>query len=104
MKGGGTVIMLFLFACFIWGIASVVGGISKLVQPRLKAAEPAPKPLGEQGMDMAEPPSLHQTIASLRQIQELREGCIIDETEFKRVKSMLLTPLTAASCSDAKAD
>lgn len=104
MKGGGIVIMLFLFICFIWGIATVVGGIRKLVQPRLKAAEPAPKPLGEHSMDATEPPSLHQTIASLRQIQELREGSFIDETEFKRLKTMLLTPLTTASCSDAKAD
>ena len=32
MKGGGFIVFLFLLFCFLWGVAVVMGGISRWVQ------------------------------------------------------------------------
>ena len=46
---------------------------------------------------------LYQPIASLRQVQQLRESNSIDEAEFEHLKAMLLTPFKAETAMNNKA-
>jgi len=47
MKGGGFIVFLFLLFCFLWGVAVVMGGISRWVQswgtPKPQPAPPEPQ-------------------------------------------------------------
>jgi len=47
MKGGGFIVFLFLLFCFLWGVAVVIGGISRWVQswstPKPQPAPPEPQ-------------------------------------------------------------
>ena len=44
MKGGGFVVFLFLLVCFLWGVASVVGGIRRKLDSWSTPAPPEPAP------------------------------------------------------------
>jgi hypothetical protein len=43
MKGGGFIVFLFLLFCFLWGVAVVMGGISRWVQS-WGTPKPQPEP------------------------------------------------------------
>lgn len=104
MKGGGIVIVFFLFTSLAWGVASIVSGIRKAVHTRAHKANSANAVRRPQSITaVTAVADLHQTIASLRQVQQLRESNSIDEAEFEHLKTMLLTPFKAAPDINNKA-
>ena len=104
MKGGGIVIVLFLFISLVWGAASIVNGIRKAAHTRVHKATSANAVRRPQSTPAATAiADLHQTIACLRQVQQLRESSSIDEAEFEHLKAMLLTPFKAETAINNKA-
>lgn len=104
MKGGGIVVAFFLFTSLVWGVASIVSGIRKAVHTRVHKATSANAVRRPQSITaVTAVADLHQTIASLRQVQQLRESNSIDEAEFEHLKAMLLTPFKAESAMKSKA-
>lgn len=100
MKGGGIVIVFFLFISLVWGVASIVSGIRKAVHIRVPA-NAVRRP--QSTTTVTAVADLYQTIASLRQVQQLRESNSIDEAEFEHLKAMLLTPFKAETAMNNKA-
>lgn len=100
MKGGGIVIVFFLFISLVWGVASIVSGIRKAVHTRVPA-NAVRRP--QSTTTVTAVADLYQTIASLRQVQQLRESNSIDEAEFEHLKAMLLTPFKAETAMNNKA-
>ena len=104
MKGGGLVIVLFLFISLVWGAASIVNGIHKAVHTRAhKATSENAVWRPQSTTTVTAVADLHQTIASLRKVQQLRESNSIDEAEFEHLKTMLLTPFKAETAMNNKA-
>ncbi|MFC4621053.1 SHOCT domain-containing protein [Comamonas nitrativorans] len=111
MKGGGIValvIFIFLFFCFIWGIASVVGGAREKVQAKSKKIKsfmphkseptsshsPAPGNFPtKDGADVAmadEKKSMNHILEHLEKLSQLhKDGSLTDE-EFSRLKEQLI--------------
>ncbi len=104
MKGGCIVIVFFLFISLVWGAASIVNGIHKAVHTRVhKATSENAVWRPQSTTTVTAVADLHQTITSLRQIQQLRESNSIDEAGFEHLKAMLLTPFKAEPAMNNKA-
>lgn len=104
MKGGGIVIVFFLFISLVWSVASIVNGIRKAVHTRVHKSTSANAIWRPQNTTtVTAVADLHQTIACLRQVQQLRESSSINEAEFEHLKAMLLTPFKAETAINNKA-
>lgn len=96
MKGGSFLVMLFLLACFLWGVGSVVGGIRSGLSSRL-AGKSSHKPA--QSIGMSEIPGLSSPVPNdavdrgllrLREASQLHKSGALNDNEFSRVKARLL--------------
>lgn len=118
MKGGGIValvIFIFLFFCFIWGIASVVSGAREKVQAKSKKikslcpskSEPTssstPMPgdfQSKDGADVAmadEKKSMNHILEHLQKLSQLhKDGSLTDE-EFVEIKQILIGSMSGQS-------
>lgn len=104
MKGGGFLILLFLLICFLWGVTSVMGGISRIFSPksdhdphigkRVVRRELLPEaPMQEVTASSARATSeknLDSTLAQLEIINKLRNEGALTEEEFLQIKVKLI--------------
>lgn len=111
MKGGGIVVLvifIFLFLCFIWGIASVVGGAREKIQAKSKkiksfcpsksdpTSSPTPMPGDFQtkdGADVAmadEKKSMSHILEHLEKLSQLHKDGSLTDKEFSKLKEKLI--------------
>lgn len=111
MKGGGIVflvIFVFLFICFVWWIASVVGGAREKVQSKSKKIKPFWPPKSEptsssnsmpgdfQKKDGSETPivdekkSMHQILEHIQKLSQLHKNGSLTDEEFSNFKEQLI--------------
>lgn len=104
MKGGGFLILLFLLICFLWGVTSVMGAISRIFSPksdrdlhigkRVVRRELLPEaPMQEITVSNARAASeknLDRTLAQLERINKLRNEGALTEEDFLQIKVKLI--------------
>lgn len=104
MKGGGFLILLFLLICFLWGVTSVMGGISRIFSPksdrdphigkrvvRRNLLPEAPMPeVTVSSASVTWEKNLDRTLAQLERINKLRNEGALTEEEFLQIKVKLI--------------
>ncbi len=105
MKGGGFLILLFLLICFLWGVTSVVGRISRIFSSKrdrelqtektVLSQELEPEPPIQEQSPLAAPErprkkDLDHTLAQLERINKLRNEGVLTEEEFLQIKVKLI--------------
>ena len=82
MKGGGGIILIFLFVCFVWGINSVVAAIRRVFGPRSnQEVDVLTKAWGALGSEI---------IGRIRQASDLHKAGILSDDEFQKHKDRLI--------------
>jgi hypothetical protein len=77
MRGGGFLILLFLFICFICGVNSVVGGIRKFFQSNTTP-------------EKTKKFSDNQRFWRLKEIIQLHQNGILGDEDFQKIKAQIL--------------
>lgn len=116
MKGGGIVLLaifIFLFTCFVWGVASVVGNARDAIKAKRsnpkadRAPEPAPTltpsrmpntPMYSEAAPQANPQTtgVADTLEHLQKIHELHSSGALTDAEFAQLKAKLIQNLHPA--------
>lgn len=100
MKGGSIVvwvIFVFLFICFVWGIASIIGSARDAVKSKYFASRGNPLPSSPEVVPtlIQKPYSCKQdvignTLEHLQKISELHSQGALTAKEFVQIKTKLI--------------
>lgn len=106
MKGGSIVVLVifvFLFICFVWGIASIVGSARDTVKSKHSASRGDPvqsSPEVVQPLIQKPYPCKQDVIANtlehLQKIGELHSQGVLTAEEFVQIKAKLIQSLDRA--------
>ena len=100
MKGGGIVflvIFFFLFICFVWGVASVVGNVRDAIKanrpnPTISQAPPISNaPIGSTASaQTSRQADMINALEQLQKIHELHKNGGLTDAEFSQIKTKLI--------------
>ena len=97
VKGGSFLVLLFLLACFLWGVGSIVGGIRSGLSSRLAQKSSSRMPaesIGSAEMSGHSSPvsndALDRGLLRLREASQLYQSGVLTDHEFSSVKARLL--------------